>query len=539
MGNPSASSGTGESVDRTLRDSAGLGRAPGQSVRFQDRDWRNQRQRRAEPGGPEAPADAVTPVAPRRDVREVGGASASAIRELSQAADEAGLIRTLLSVVDHEVAPDGVGVLVEGEGGWRLAAQRGLPESAARARIPGDGAVAEHLRRGGAMHLADFRAAVLRDFGASHIVPCCDRGTAPLAVVLVGTDAAVVRVKALAPVAAMALRGLRVPAPPPPVEVVRTVDVPIRVGLPWERLLPLLRPQPLALLLEHVVDVAKDLSGAEKATLMLRDEAAGDMVVRAVRGLGDPKMEKRIARGEARAMRIALGQGLPGKVLETGRVARARGPKEGGGESVTVGLPLVADGERLGVLVLNDPTAADANSDDAGEAGRWATASALAIARTLLLDLVARDPVTGLPRLPLVQREAELAARGVSPFAVLWWGIGTPDGRAPEDKRLGRLVGPLRRALGDHAERCAVVDGQFCAVLVGLDGPSGLKLAGRICNEMGTMHYGETSWCFAVSARRAGEGPVALLDRGRAELRGLVGDKAGIRFSLDGAEVEA
>jgi hypothetical protein len=513
-------------------------------VRFQDPNWRNQRrlrgptfepaEERVVPPVPAVPARTEAPAVAREAApRELGGL-AGVLRELASAVDEAALVRALLRVVDHQAGPDAVGVLVEGADGWRVAAQRGLPESASRARIPKDGSVADQLRRGGSMHLADFRGAILRDFGATHIVPCADRGAAPMAVVLLGGDAAVLTVKALASVAALAIRGLRVPPAPEPIEVVRTVEVPVRVGPPWERIEPMLRALPLPSLLEHVVDVARDLSSAERATLMLKDDAAGDLVVRAVRGLPDPKQEKRIARGEGRPMRIAAGQGLPGKVFDTGAVVRARGPRDGGGEALSLGLPLVADGERLGVLVLTDPSSPEAAEPDGGQVGRWAHAAALAIARTLLLDRVARDGVTGLPRLPLVLREAEVAVRRGDLVTSLWWGIGKADGSAPDDKRLGRLVGPLRRALGDHAERCAVVDGRFCAVLVGVDGPSALKLAARVCNEMGTMHYGEASWCFAASARRPDEGASALLDRGRAELGGLGGDKAGIFFALDG-----
>ncbi len=487
-------------------------------------------------------SEAPTPVAPTRAVqaRLIDPGLAIAFRDLTAAKDVDAIARVLLAAIDNNTRPDAVGILAEGPDGWRTLVHRGLPDTARNARIPLDGPIAERMCEGGGLHIADFRAAGLRPFGATYLVPCADRGKAPLLVAIAGNDAAVTWVKAIAPIAGLATRiastAVATPAPTP-VEVVRRVEVPIAVGIDWPLVLPMLRTTSIPDLLDHIVNVAKSLVGAEKATVMLKDDATGELVVRAVRGIGDERTEKRISRGETREMRIKPGQGLPGKVFESGKAAMVRAPRADNGQpGVTVGLPMSADGEIVGVLLLNETTTVEFLPDDGGDIGHFATLATAALRRTQLTDLVARDPITGFAKLPFVEHQATLAAREPGPLCVLWWGIGTADGKAADDKRLAKVVAPLRRALGDHADRCTVVGGSFGAVLAGLDGPTGMRFAARICNEMGTRHYGEMSWCFAVSERKPSESGVSLLHRGREELARLVSDKPGIRFSLDGKE---
>ncbi len=541
-------------------------------MKFNDPAWRARRRERGESTDEvlvpsvHAPVARGTPPAPSRGVgqapergsaaQEAPGSQgragkrtwiepsmAAALQAIHGASDVDELARKLLGAVMEAWRPSVAVVVVERDEQWKMTVGHGAAEGAAKARIPGDGPLAERMREGGVVHVADFRGEVIRSFGAAVLVPCAADGRCPMAVLTVAGETELGWIKALGPHVALAHRRLRrsssastpPPAPPRPIEIVREVVVEVPSGPDVAIALPFLRPLSETEVLRELLEVARRVSGSAKASALLFDATTQELVVRGVSGLGDERMEARILRGEARVPRLRPGQGAAGKCFATGI---AQDVREAEGRVVSV--PIVADGDRLGVLQLSEPSAVEFVPDDGGSMGLLAQVAGLAIARGRVLDKAGRDPESGLPRSQVVEALAERALRdGATPATALWVALGGGDGKGPSPQRIAKVASMLRRALAEHAELATHVGaGMFAAVLVGVDGPSSMRLASRICGEFGTMHYGESTWVFCAVEREAAERPGPLLARGRTAILEAVAAGPGIRFVLNGQEVE-
>jgi len=102
-----------------------------------------------------------------------------------------------------------------------------------------------------------------------------------------------------------------------------------------------------------ILEQVRKLTGAKGAALMLRDLASGDLVVNLAVNWPQPT-----------GSRIAAGSGLAGAVMASGQpewqAALGAGPLPGSGdEAFVVGMPLVAQGQTLGVLCLSSAAPPD------------------------------------------------------------------------------------------------------------------------------------------------------------------------------------
>ncbi|MGB0620926.1 MAG: GAF domain-containing protein [Myxococcota bacterium] len=117
-------------------------------------------------------------------------------------------------------------------------------------------------------------------------------------------------------------------------------------------------------LFERMLEIAVGVTGAEGGSLMLLDAEAGVLRIRVARGV-EPELWPKI--------RVALGQGISGRVAAEGRPIHLRGQADGTNydlvrERVDVAsalcVPLIHHGRVLGVLNVHHPHRTDVFGDD-------------------------------------------------------------------------------------------------------------------------------------------------------------------------------
>lgn len=154
--------------------------------------------------------------------------------------------------------------------------------------------------------------------------------------------------------------------------------------------------------LEKLLATTVTTLGGEKGSLMLLDEAAGELVVRATFGL-EPEIQERIRRGEQTCRRLKLGEGVAGKVAQNlqpmivNQVDREPVFLEPELSQVAsiVCLPLHVDGLALGVINITNRARSRQFQPEHIEAGmKLANQAAQAINNSRLYHLAILDPVT-------------------------------------------------------------------------------------------------------------------------------------------------
>jgi len=157
--------------------------------------------------------------------------------------------------------------------------------------------------------------------------------------------------------------------------------------------------------LELILEGAMETVSARKASLALYDPKDGSLRVHLVKGLPDPLLEEAINSGRHECLSFKPGEGIAGLVFQTGQPIRAADARAdarftAADRSFTdsiVCVPLIADGETIGVLNVTNP-ATDRTFDaaDQDHLQMLASQAAGAINRARLYELASTDELTGL-----------------------------------------------------------------------------------------------------------------------------------------------
>ena len=157
----------------------------------------------------------------------------------------------------------------------------------------------------------------------------------------------------------------------------------------------------LRLILERAIAAVE----AEKGSLMLLDESTEELMIRVVYGLPDKEVERKINDGEFACKRFKRGEGIAGKVLDTGETVRVHNvdrdndftQKDGSHVQSILCVPLTVDEETIGVInITNKKNQGAFANEDATILEALANQAAVAIARTRLYEAAISDSLTGL-----------------------------------------------------------------------------------------------------------------------------------------------
>ena len=158
-------------------------------------------------------------------------------------------------------------------------------------------------------------------------------------------------------------------------------------------------------LLQMILERATSAAQAQKGSLMLLDTETDDLVVRVVLGLPDKEVERQINEGEIACSRFRRGEGVAGKVLETGRTLRIDdtdghtdfAQRDASNVQSILCVPLNVDNETIGVLnITNRLVPEPFGLEDEEILDALAHQAAVAIARTRLYEAATLDALTGL-----------------------------------------------------------------------------------------------------------------------------------------------
>ena len=162
-------------------------------------------------------------------------------------------------------------------------------------------------------------------------------------------------------------------------------------------------------LLKLILSKGIEAVNAERGSLMLVNEASGELEMKVVTGLADPVAEKEINQGTRTCRTFKRGQGVAGMVLETGKPVRvdevatsstfSRGAGTSAGAAVRAILcvPLLVEQECIGVLnFTNRKDNLPFGEDDESVLMALANQAAQAISRTRLYEAAITDGMTGL-----------------------------------------------------------------------------------------------------------------------------------------------
>ena len=157
--------------------------------------------------------------------------------------------------------------------------------------------------------------------------------------------------------------------------------------------------------LELILEGAMETVSARKASLALFDPKDDTLRVHLVKGLPDALLEEAINAGRHECLTFRPGEGIAGRVFKNRQPilltnARADARFAAADRSFTdsiVCVPLIADGEAIGVLnVTNPATDRSFDASDQDHLQMLATQAAGAINRARLYELASTDELTGL-----------------------------------------------------------------------------------------------------------------------------------------------
>ncbi|MFT5208114.1 MAG: diguanylate cyclase (GGDEF)-like protein [Candidatus Omnitrophota bacterium] len=157
-------------------------------------------------------------------------------------------------------------------------------------------------------------------------------------------------------------------------------------------------------ILLFILDKSRDAVNAQKASLMLLDKATGELAVHVVRGV-PPEVEQKINSGKMDCKKIAVGEGIAGRVVETrehilvNNVSKDERFKKDGqtfADNILC-MPLVANDEAIGVINLtNKQDGSDFTSEDAEILSTLSNQAAITIYNARLYHLAITDGMTQL-----------------------------------------------------------------------------------------------------------------------------------------------
>ncbi|MDQ7825785.1 MAG: diguanylate cyclase [Candidatus Eremiobacteraeota bacterium] len=160
----------------------------------------------------------------------------------------------------------------------------------------------------------------------------------------------------------------------------------------------------LTKLLKMILDRAIDIAQSQKGSLMLYDENTDELVVRVVRGL-DSATEERILHGEIQCVRIKPGDGIAGRVFESGQPLIINNTREDTRfiapmDSYVANIlcvPLRVFDETIGVInITNKKNDEPFNENDVHIVAALSNQAAVAINNARLYELAVTDSITKL-----------------------------------------------------------------------------------------------------------------------------------------------
>lgn len=253
-------------------------------------------------------------------------------------------------------------------------------------------------------------------------------------------------------------------------------------------------------LLRLILDRAIAGVDAAKGSLMLLDELTDELVIRVVRGLPDRRLERRINEGLHDCSRFKRGEGVAGRVLESGHAVRLSDVHAPGGfaqrmashvESI-ICVPLRSDDDVIGVLnVTNKAGGAKFSEQDEEILEALANQAAVAISRTRLYEAAISDSLTHLYvrrfMMHRLKEEVRRAARYNQPLALIMCDIdhfktvNDTFGHPAGDVVLAEVAAVLRAGLRENVDLPGRYGGEeFVLVLPNTDTEGARLVAERL-----------------------------------------------------------
>jgi len=157
-------------------------------------------------------------------------------------------------------------------------------------------------------------------------------------------------------------------------------------------------------LLLYILEQAIEIAKADKGSIMIFNRDTGLLDVRVIHGLPDEALQEKINNNEAECRRFRPGEGIAGKVFETGVPMIVNKTKEDpefiGGESSYVSsiacIPMVVYDEVLGVINLTNKRDRSGFASDLDLLKAVADQAAVAYNKHQLWDMSITDSLTGL-----------------------------------------------------------------------------------------------------------------------------------------------
>jgi len=263
-------------------------------------------------------------------------------------------------------------------------------------------------------------------------------------------------------------------------------------------------------LLTFILDRAIAISRAEKGSIMLYDQANKELSVRILAGMKDRSLQERINNNEVRCKSFKPGEGIAGKVFETGKpiclnearkAAAFVNPEDSFTDSIAC-IPMVVYGEALGVINLTNKL------DDLGFTEQdiellkaVADQAAIAVNKAQLWDMAFTDALTGLHdrRYFKVKLHEELqrAKRYHRPFSIImadldrFKNVNDTYGHSEGDRVLKSVGDILRRQIRNVDIIARYGGDEFVMFVPEKDKRQAMQLAERLRTRVAQEHFSD------------------------------------------------
>lgn len=252
-------------------------------------------------------------------------------------------------------------------------------------------------------------------------------------------------------------------------------------------------------LLTEILGHAAAIAKAEKGSIMLFDDSTGELVVQVVKGVG-AEIEQKIIKGEITTKRLKRGEGIAGKVAQTGRPIVVNNVEEASTGFVKAKttrvssilcVPLEVHKDVIGVLNITNKSAGEEFTDDDLQIiQQVADQAAVAIHNARLYELAVTDGLTKVYiRRHLFQRLAEemkRAQRYSMPITLLmvdidfFKSVNDRYGHPCGDRVLTEVARVLRMSVREIDLIGRYGGEEFCVVLPSTTIEGGLTVAYRM-----------------------------------------------------------
>lgn len=467
------------------------------------------------------------------------------------------VLRRLLDETRDAFQPRAMVVMLRLGEAFTPKAHFGLSPEAAAARLSLQSPVVQRLRTGAPLHVADFRAAVLRDLGVRRAIPALGRQELQAVIGVEAPDGEEDLWEFLRDVAPhlgtalenLSLRGRAAP-PPAPSLVPAPAAPPTVVGLG-----ELTRSFGLPGTLGHVGErVAVALARATQASRVLvwvLDASLDELVPVGGHNLADRGLARRIRLGTSDLPTIPAGRGVVGELVHDPRARLLPGPAHVGiswPDSDVWGrlllLPLEVFGQLVGVVGLLRQTPLAAFDEAESRAAEVLDRAAIALHATQVYEPLFRDAETGLHDGRLVEALLGEAIRRVeeedAPLTLISLRVAESAvhrGSGPAQAApILEAADLLRRPSGDVDLAGHLGHGQFLAVLEDTPLAVGESLVRAWARDLAPFRGEVSIQAFAVVERRVGESAEQLASRAHQLCGRLVDEGPGVRVATSSGE---